>query len=244
MLDEETGDVITLRELLKKTLYRASAKMLESSVPASPRPLLTPNAIESEDEEDEDDDDEAVQVFGTDGQMKDRGGGKFVVVKGKKQVKSSRFDAAKRKLQDDQDLVDHAEKKLRFPKEMEIVHEEVCELVPDTREPADESTSVSVVEVIKSEELDKGMLLLCCWSTLSDSSQQRWSVHREVSKKVLSRPALTRLPRPLRRLAREPLRPRSLRRGSARLKNLSLRNTQRRRFVSRLSRTCVRERWR
>jgi hypothetical protein len=55
---------------LKKTLYRASAKTLVSSA------MLEEEGIE----DDEDDDDGYIPITGTDGDMKDMGGGKLVVV--------------------------------------------------------------------------------------------------------------------------------------------------------------------
>jgi hypothetical protein len=77
-----TGTVISLRELLKKTLHRASAKIPESS------------AVDEYGKDGDDDDDE-VQVYGTDGQMKNMGGGRFIVVKTPKHFEASRFSPEK-----------------------------------------------------------------------------------------------------------------------------------------------------
>jgi hypothetical protein len=83
-----TGTVISLRELLKKTLHRASAKILESSA-----------VVECG--KDEDDDDDEVQVYGTDGQMKNMGGGRFIVVKTPKHFEASRFSTGKPNIVED-----------------------------------------------------------------------------------------------------------------------------------------------
>ena len=72
---------------MKKTLYRASAKILESSTIA-------------EDEDYDEEDEEEVQVFGTDGQMKDMGGGKFVVVETQKRFEVSGVVNGKRKTEE------------------------------------------------------------------------------------------------------------------------------------------------
>lgn len=70
-----TGQVISVQELLKQTLYRTSAKILESSATGE-----VPVKVKAEAEAAEDDEDGYVEITGTDGQMKDMGGGKFVVV--------------------------------------------------------------------------------------------------------------------------------------------------------------------
>lgn len=158
MLDDITGDVVTLRELLRKTLERASAKMLESSVPPSPRPLLTPNSTEGEEDEEYEDDEDEVRVFGTDGQMKDMGGGRFVVIKCEKQVQVSGFVTAKRKLQEDQDFGTRAEKKVCVSMEMDIVRKGGYELDPDAPKPAEKTISGSVTEVVEFEKLEEGKL--------------------------------------------------------------------------------------
>jgi hypothetical protein len=95
-----TGEVIILGELLQKTLYRASAKILESSA-----------IIEDEDEYEDDDDDE-VQVYGTDGQMKDMGEGKYVVVKTRRAFEVSGVANGKRKMGEDPEGGEPAEKRV------------------------------------------------------------------------------------------------------------------------------------
>lgn len=92
------GAVVTLRELLKKTLYRASAKILESSA-----------IVEDEDEDEEDDE---MQLYGTDGQMKDMGGGKFVVVKTQRRFEVSGLTNGKRKIEEDLRFGERAEKRV------------------------------------------------------------------------------------------------------------------------------------
>jgi hypothetical protein len=64
-----TGQVISVEELLKQTLYRASANILESSARA-----------EIKAEAAKDDEYGHVEITGTDCQMKDIGRGKFVMV--------------------------------------------------------------------------------------------------------------------------------------------------------------------
>jgi hypothetical protein len=66
-----TGQIISVQELLKQTLYRASAKILESSATAE-----VPVEVKAA----ENDGDGCAEITGIDGQMKDMGGGKFVVV--------------------------------------------------------------------------------------------------------------------------------------------------------------------
>lgn len=78
------------------TLYRASSKILESSA-----------LVKVEDGDDDDDD---VEILGTDGRMKDMGGGKFVVVKSRKAYEAPL--QAKRKLEEGSDLVERAGKRV------------------------------------------------------------------------------------------------------------------------------------
>jgi hypothetical protein len=127
-----TGTVISLRELLKKTLHRASAKILETS------------AVD-ECGKDEDDDDDEVQVYGTDGQMKNMGGGRFIVVKTPKHFEASRFVTEKLKIEEDL-FGDRAEKG-------------ICNFVNNDGE---------------QEESDKGMILTISSSAFEHSLTALW----------------------------------------------------------------------
>jgi hypothetical protein len=98
VLDEVTSKVVSLRELLERTLYRASSKILEPST-----------IVEDMDDDEED---EEVQVFGTDGQMKDMGGGKFIVVKAQKYSKVSGVVIEKLTREEDGTLSVCAEKRV------------------------------------------------------------------------------------------------------------------------------------
>jgi hypothetical protein len=81
-----------------KTLHRASAKILETS------------AVDECGKDEDDDDDDEVLVYGTDGQMKNMGGGKFIVVKTPKQFEVSRLFTGKPKIEEDH-FGDRAEKR-------------------------------------------------------------------------------------------------------------------------------------
>jgi hypothetical protein len=156
VLDEVTGEVISLRELLKKTLYRDSAKMLESFVPPStPSNLIS--VVTGGEEDDEDDD--GVRVFGTDGQMKDMGGGRFIVIQSQKQVQASGSVPAKRKLQ--KAFGERAEKKVcsSSSNERDVVDKVVIESDPTLGKFAENSVSLPVVEVAECVEPDEGMFV-------------------------------------------------------------------------------------
>ncbi len=101
-----------------KTLHRASAKILETSVV-------------DERGEDEDDDDDEVQVYGTDGQMKNMGGGKFIVVKTPKQSEASRSVNGKPKIEED-DFGDRAEQRICNSGEQKESGKDMIVIIPSS----------------------------------------------------------------------------------------------------------------
>jgi hypothetical protein len=143
-LDEVTGQVISVQELLKQTLYRASANILESSARVE---------IKAKAEAAEDDEDGHVEIIDTDGQMKDICGGKFVVVANSLEYELWDGANGERKRDEDGIAAKHSEKRSSNAVDE---HKEVEKAVKIAEE-AEKVPSSGVNEGIA--EINEGMLI-------------------------------------------------------------------------------------
>jgi hypothetical protein len=116
---------------LKKTLYRASPKILGSSM--------------AEEEAVVDTEDDYVPVTGTDGHMKDMGGGKFVVVENSMDVELSGVNK-KLKAIGDEVISPHAEKRVCTAEDSRNVAKEATETVDQAEKRALAGVDVETAE--------------------------------------------------------------------------------------------------